>query len=159
MCVAILGRRSSAPVSSAPEQRAADERTGAARRAHTSENMYIRACTVQIEQQSIKSLLQYFQHCGSVCPLPPSRGAYDDARSLSGTRRDKRGGRPHTRYVFFSGDLTTAICTGETTNHDEGSSGPATEHHGAATIPAVPRHRPVEQLLSAGREWEEERPE
>ena len=65
---------------SAPEQRAANERTGAARRAHTSENMYIRACTVQIEQQSIKSLLQYFQH-----PLHAARRAMAAAEPLPKT--------------------------------------------------------------------------
>ena len=78
VAIAVLGHRSSAPASSAPEKRAADERTGAARRrvahrrsapllsapeqraaekptgvarrAHTPENTYIRARTVQIEQ-------------------------------------------------------------------------------------------------------------
>ena len=37
VAIAVLGHRSSAPASSAPEKRAADERTGAARRAHTPE--------------------------------------------------------------------------------------------------------------------------
>ena len=36
-----------------------------------------------------------------VCPLPPSRGVYDDARSLRGPRRDQRGDRPSHDTGFF----------------------------------------------------------
>ena len=82
VAIVILWHRSSAPASSAPEKRAADERTGAARHAHTSESTYIRARTVQIEQQSIESLLQFISDsrvgasavgpfCLSLCPPPP----------------------------------------------------------------------------------------
>ena len=60
--VVILGPRSSALVSGTPEQHAADERTGAARRAHASENMYIRARTVQIEQNQSSQFIHKYSY-------------------------------------------------------------------------------------------------
>ena len=49
--------------------------------------------------------------CGGMCPFPPSTDPFE----RSTTRQE--GGRSHIRYGVLPRDLTTVVCTEQTTNH------------------------------------------